>query len=322
MYTTPTTPTIDDARSLFVSWLLDTQDLSGHTVRAYSSDIAVLVRSLGGAAPVTDLDPTTILGFFEQQRAEGIRSSSLRRRACGLRRFCTFLERQGIVDTDPWPSAALTFRRVRTLPRAVPGDDLARLVTHLCHAAGVNDGLTGEDPFHRPAAATTLLATSLLVTTGLRVSELVTFRTADLDVPSRTIQVMGKGRRERLVYLTNDLVTRMASAYLTTRDHLGITHDRFFFNRANNPLSTSSMRARLVKAGEAAGLRRRVTPHMLRHSAATQLIESGVDIRFVQRLLGHASLTTTEIYTHVSDGALRNAVLSAGVLSRSFGGDN
>lgn len=323
MQTPSITPTLGHARSLFVSWLLDTQDLSSHTVRAYGSDVAALVRSLDSRATVADIDPTTILAFFERQRAEGIRPSSLRRRACGLRKFCAFLKRQGIVDIDPWPAASLTFRRVHTLPRAVPSDELARLINHLRLQAEIDDGLTGNEPCKVPGAATTLLATSLLVTTGLRVSELVTVRVADLDIPSQTIQVMGKGRRERLVYLTNDWVTRLASAYLITRDDLNIPHDRFFFNRTNDPLSPSSMRVRLVKAGEAAGLRRRITPHMLRHSAATQLIESGVDIRFVQRLLGHASLTTTEIYTHVSDGALRNAVLSAGVLSLSFrGADN
>lgn len=311
---------ISDAQTWFVTWLHETQDLSPHTVRAYNTDVGALVRRLGSTTPLTGLNPTSILAFFEQQRATGICSSSLRRRSCGLRNFCSFLERQGHLDVSPWPEDGLIFRRIRSLPRALSGDDLTLLIRDLIRRTAIDDNdLADEVPFQLPHAATTLLATLILVTTGLRVAELVTFRVADVDLPSRTIHVMGKGRRERVVYLTNDWITRLASAYLITRESMNVTHDRFFFNAASRPLSTSSMRTRLANAAESAGLQRRVTPHMLRHSAATQLMESGVDIRFVQRLLGHASLATTEIYTHVTNQALRNAVMSADVLSNTLG---
>lgn len=320
MYTTSPATTIGHARSAFVAWLLESQDLSGHTVRAYGSDVMALVRWAGDATAVTALDQATILRFFEHQRGEGICSSSLRRRACGLRSFCTFLERQGHLGSSPWPDDGLTFRRIRSLPRALPGHDLTRLLDHLVRQAEIDDELTGEVPFGHPDAATTLLATSLLITTGLRVAELVTLRVADVDVANRTVHVMGKGGRERVVYLTNDWIARLTTAYLATRESLDVDHDCLFFNVARRPLSTSSMRTRLANAATSAGLQRRVTPHMLRHSAATQLIESGVDIRFVQRLLGHASLATTEIYTHVTNRALRDAVMSADVLGGALGG--
>ncbi len=188
--------------------------------------------------------------------------------------------------------------------------------------ADIDRHIAADQRLTRPFETTTLLGTALMVSTGLRVGELVAFRTTDIDTTNRTIQVMGKGRRERIVYLTDEWLTRLASAYQLTRQHLGTTHDRFLLNAHGAPLTTSTMRARLAKAGRGAGLQQHVTPHMLRHSAATQLIESGVNIRFVQRLLGHASLTTTEIYTHVTDQALRDAVLTAGVLDRFVGGDN
>jgi site-specific recombinase XerD len=315
----PTEHSIDDARRWFASWLRDTRDLSPHTVRAYSCDVAALVRSVGGATPLDALTPNSILDFFEKQRSEGICSSSLRRRACGLRTFCAFLERQGHLVASPWPNDGLTFRRTRSLPRALPRNDLTQLMTHLIRQAGIDDEPIEEMPLPHPDAASTLLATALLVTTGLRVTELVTFRVADLDLSNRNIHVMGKGRRERVVYITNDWIAHLTSAYLTERDGKNITHDCFFFNAAGRPLTTASMRMRLANAAQSAGLRRRVTPHMLRHTAATQLIESGVDIRFVQRLLGHSSLATTEIYTHVTNRALRHAVVSADVLTSALG---
>ena len=104
--------------------------------------------------------------------------------------------------------------------------------------------------------------------------------------------------------------------YLETRAGLPVAHSNLLFNRHYGPLTAPAMRSRLAKAAGHAGLSARVTPHMLRHSAATQLIEAGVDIRYIQRLLGHASLSTTEIYTHVSDQALRRVVSDADVLGR------
>jgi site-specific recombinase XerD len=128
------------------------------------------------------------------------------------------------------------------------------------------------------------------------------------------MRILGKGRRERHVYLTNDWIAGLMSRYLATRLLLNVQGPTVLFNDRGSPMSPAAMRSRLAKAAEVAGLSERVTPHMLRHTAATQLIEAGVDIRFIQRLLGHASLTTTEIYTHVSDRALRRVVSDADVL--------
>jgi site-specific recombinase XerD len=155
-----------------------------------------------------------------------------------------------------------------------------------------------------------------MVATGVRVHEVVSFRCQDIDLVGRTIRLVGKGRRERQVFLTNDWITDLAGAYLRVRDTLDLSHSCLLFNLHYEPLTTAAMRSRLAKAAQAAGLKSHVTPHMLRHTAATQLIEAGVDIRYIQRLLGHASLSTTEIYTHVSDRALRRVISDADVLGR------
>jgi integrase/recombinase XerD len=306
---------MDDARRWFVTWLRDTRDLSAHTLRAYNSDVNALMRFMRAETPLTMLNEAAILGFFEDQRSAGICSSSLRRRSSGLHAFCAFLERQGHLHKSPWPHDAFTFRKVRSLPRALSGIDLTRLTKHLILQTKVDDDRVSLTPLRRSDAFTTLLATSLLITTGVRVAELVAFEVTDVDIPNRTIRVMGKGRRERVVYLTNDRIAQLANEYLIIRQDMKVSHNRVFFNARRRPLSTSGVRQRLANAATAAGIQRRVTPHMLRHSAATQLIESGVDIRFVQRLLGHASLTTTEIYTHVTNKALRDAVMTADVLN-------
>ena len=161
-----------------------------------------------------------------------------------------------------------------------------------------------------------------MVTTGVRVHEVVTIACEDIDLAGRTLRLTGKGRRERHVFLTNDWISNLTGAYLNARDNLCVEHPYLLFNRHHAALTPSAMRLRLANAAKQAGLPCRVTPHMLRHTAATQLIESSVDIRYIQRLLGHASLATTEIYTHVSDSALKRVVSDADVLGRLTTNDN
>lgn len=314
MDTTPTPPTLGEARDTYLGWLSDARDLSTHTVRAYRSDISALVKALGEHTSVTEIDPSTVRRFFDQQRDGGACNSTLRRRAAGIRGFFRFLDQQQIAPS-PWPTEGLAFKRTRALPRALPTSDVARLLNSLMRHADLGIDLTEDEPLAKLDAATTLLGTGLMLETGLRVNELVSFRVEDLDLSSGSIRVLGKGRRERIVYLTDAWLARLTRTYLTTRTNLAVDHDRFLLNARRAPLTTSRMRTRLTNAARDAGLRQRVTPHMLRHTAATQLIEAGVNLRVVQRLLGHASLATTEIYTHVTDQALRQAIESAGVIS-------
>lgn len=306
-----------EAHDHYLLWLRETRDLSVHTVRAYHSDITSLRRALGDHLPVAQLDGPTVRAFFEHQRAKGLSVASLRRRSAGLRSFCAFLRDEGALSTDPWTEAAITFRRPRSLPRAVPAEDITRLLDHLRGQAQITKGLDPRRPLHQPTAATTLLAVTLMLSTGMRVGELVAVKVDDIDLSNQSIYVTGKGRRERVVYLPSPWLRDLTRAYLATRDALQVRHEYLLFSSPHSPLTTVWVRGRLAAAAETAGLRR-ITPHMLRHSAATQLIESGVDIRFVQRLLGHASLSTTEIYTHITNDALRRALTTANVLDRTL----
>ena len=314
----PSTPvSLHEVHTDYVEWLRLTQDLSKHTVRAYISDTRMFVLSIGEETTPANIDGRSMRSFFEHQRTTGRRSSTLRRRACGVRSFCGYLVRAGHLDVDPWATSEITFRRVRTLPRAISLREVNQLIQHLCERARVRHGATVlELPQVQPA--TTLLATTLMVTTGMRVGELVATRVEDVDVDRSVIRIMGKGQRERVVFVTDPWIQGLLDRYIDRRAQLSLPHAHLLFNARLSPMSTAGIRDRVARASQDAGLSRRVTPHMLRHTAATQLIESGVDIRFVQRLLGHASLTTTEIYTHVSNAALRSAITNAQVLNRAM----
>jgi site-specific recombinase XerD len=308
---------VDLARSEYRSWLLATRDLSSHTIRAYDADVAAVQRYVGSRASVREITTDALIAFMHTQRTAGLSARSLRRRASGIRGFCRWLVSRGLLDADPWAGTTVSVGRSRHLPKIVPASDLSHLVAHLRREADIDD-FAGEEVLRNPHEATTLLAVTLMLATGVRVNEVVSIRCQSIDVRARTIRVLGKGRRERQVFLTNKWLTTLVLTYLRTRVALGVQHEQLLISRRLGPLTPAAMRSRLHKAAERAGMATQVTPHMLRHTAATQLIEAGVDIRFIQRLLGHASLSTTEIYTHVSDHVLLRVVSDADVLGRSL----
>ena len=311
---------LNQARSAFEHWLVHHNDLSPHSVRAYTSDVAAFERYAGGTFDVTTLTEVEIRMFLESMVASGLSSTSMRRRFVGVRIFASWLVEAGHLEADPSANVTVRFAKPRRLPRAISLVDVRCLLLFLCDAAGVeNNGAPMPLSPHRSRlmSVTTLLAVALMIGTGMRGCELVALRVADVDLPSRSIRVLGKGRRERFVYLSNEWICQMLAAFLETRVS-DEDKDWVFLNRSGQPLTTTALRARVKRAAREAGLSVPVTPHMLRHTAATQLIEAGVDIRFVQRLLGHASLTTTEIYTHIADTSLRQAITQADTLGAAL----
>lgn len=313
---------VRQARERYVRWLRVTRDLSPHTIRAYQADIVALERHLVTDAVVAQINRDHLVEFIERQRAMGLSPTSIRRRAAALRGFCNWLVACELLESDPWAGTRIVVGRARKLPRVLPRYELDRLFRTLREGAAVGDPPETRAVLERPRESTTLLAFSLMVATGVRVAEVVNIRCGDVDLPERSVRIVGKGRREREVFLTNSWLQELTRAYLDARVALGIPHAYVLFNAEHAPVTAATVRARLAKASSQAGLSARVTPHMLRHTAATQLIEAGVDIRYIQRLLGHASLSTTEIYTHVSNSALRRIVSNADIVGGLLTRDN
>lgn len=307
---------LEQAAGAYMNWLEATRTMSVHTLRAYSGDLTALRRHLGDATPVERMSAREIVDFIAGQRQHGLAPSTIRRRASAVRGFCRWLKRSGQVGDDPWRDVDVRIRQPKHLPRPARDDSVRRLLAWLCHSAGVSRDAVPAGPFKRPYEANTLVAVALMLSTGLRVGEVAILRCEDLDTGGRSARVTGKGARERQVYLSSDWIAGLIEAQLETRLLLRVQHRLLLFNRSGGVLSTAALRCRLRKEVESAGVAEHITPHMLRHTAATQLIDCGVDIRFVQRLLGHASLTTTEQYTHVTDTSLRREVTRADTLGR------
>ena len=144
----------------------------------------------------------------------------------------------------------------------------------------------------------------------MRVAELCTVKIDDINISNGVIKINGKGDRERLVFLTGSAMAKLLQRYIAIRKSYASNHDHLMITTRGNPANTQYIRLLIINSGKSACIKRRVTPHMLRHSTATHLLNNGMDIYFVQRLLGHQSITTTQIYAQVNSSKLQADIIA------------
>ena len=277
--------------------------LSENTISAYAQDLAEFTRRFGDrdVASISGTDLVAYADFLSTSRR--LAPASVKRRIACARSLFSWLARKSLVACDPFKTVDIRVRIPDRLPRCLTSAEMVRLTRAAVASTKSND-----------------LIVNLLFATGVRVSELAAVRVGDIDVQSGTIRIIGKGNRERQVFVSNpDLCDRL-SAYLRTNRLQASANDHLLVSSNQRPLSPVGIRSRVKRLAVDAKISRTVTPHVVRHTSATALLEAGVDIRFVQRLLGHRSISTTQLYTHVSDRALRSALLSADICGRMEAG--
>lgn len=265
--------------------------LSEKTVKAYRCDLLQFANWLerSGLAYGEEV----VLGFLAHVNA-GYAPRSAKRKVASLRAFSRHAFSRNR-SADPFSVIEVKIREPKMLPKTVPHSDLALIV-----GGARNDG---EFATLRDRAIV-----ELLLSTGIRVSELCALDDTDIDLVARSVRIFGKGSRERVVRLGSEEVVELLNEYIRClrglREEGRIDGAALFVGRFGARLSDQSARAAVRRFMGNVGIVTHVTPHMLRHTFATLLLESGVDIRYIQALLGHSSLRTTEIYTHVSSARL------------------
>lgn len=280
------------------------RQLSENTLQAYACDLVDFQRSLPRGVLIADIKTDALKGYLEEALAERkLSAATIRRRFACFRAFFRRLSDLSLME-DPFSGWRLKLPRRKRLPRALSREEISRLLARL---RGDVDAAYDSDAILR-------IAVRLMVSTGVRVGELCKLRVEDISPDGASLRVHGKGSRDRVAYIGDKGFGADLRRLVEVRRAAAGRGAPLFVNRRGQPLRPQSVRMTLRRVATQAGLTRRVTPHMLRHTAATLLIENGVDIRIVQRLLGHSSIATTEIYTHVSDGALRSALERANVL--------
>jgi site-specific recombinase XerD len=281
------------------------RQLSHHTLQAYTGDLADFRRFMPHDVSLDAIIEAILTAYLtDMTQRRKLSLATVRRRFACLRAFtkrCVALE----LMTDPFTRWRLQLPRRRGLPRALSASEVSSLLRGLSPRTHVDDTLR---------AARSSTAVRLMIATGIRVGELCKLRVDDVAPDGRSFRIHGKGARDRVAYVSDAGLRADLEKLVRWHRGNGTAGGNLFLNRRGSPLKPQSVRAELRRYSARAGTARRITPHMLRHTAATLLIERGVDIRFVQRLLGHSSIATTEIYTHVSDEALRTTLERADVL--------
>jgi site-specific recombinase XerD len=283
-----------EAGDAFILHCQSIRKLSPHSVRAYGLDLRDFLQFAGAGRDVTACDRTLLQNYVRHLfDVRTLKEASVKRHIATLRSLFRWYEEDRDDFTDPFRTTKIRIRMPKRLPRVIARGDLRRLLRH--------------DPAparHTFAELTGYVATELLFATGMRVSELAGLLDRAVDVEDGIITIIGKGNRQRRVFVPDD-VKPLLDDYRLVRDRTTPTADTFLTNSRGDAASPQLIRRLVRLRGERCALRDRITPHMFRHSVATYLLEEGVDIRYVQRLLGHRSISTTEMYTHVADASLK-----------------
>lgn len=282
-----TNRSLQRAAAAFIRHLEIERNASFHTVRAYRADVAVfsayVAHSIGAGASPGQIDHLLIRSYLAQLHREGLSKTSAARRLAALRTFFGYLCREGILQRNP-ARALVSPRTERRLPTHLEEADVCQFVDVK------DDTLSGR----RSRAVL-----ELLYGTGVRCAELVALDIAEVDLEARLIRVLGKGRKERIVPF-GTIALRALRAYLQARLATRPRTDALFVNRNGGRLTDRSVRRLVHGRLREVAIAHKVSPHTLRHAFATHLLERGADLRSIQELLGHASLSTTQKYTHVS----------------------
>jgi site-specific recombinase XerD len=296
---------------------LAARDASEHTRRAYRTAVEQYLDWLAQHDADWRAPSRTVLrAYLAELQARGLTRSSISSRLAALRSFYRHARRQGTVEADPL-AAVMTPRLPRRLPKVLELEQVESLI----------DAAAGAHPrVAPPVAAALVLRDRALVETayaaGLRISELAGLRIADVDLPRGEVRVLGKGRKQRVGLLGRPAREALAAYLEVGRPALleaaagakrqsPADDGTLFLNSRGGPLGVRGLRYRVDALLRAAGLPEGVSVHTLRHSFASHLLEGGADLRVVQELLGHASLATTQIYTHVSPSRLRSVYRGA-----------
>jgi len=274
----------------FITYLIAEKNASPYTIKNYRHDIGQFLGFLKeqGIDSWDGVDRYVLRRYLARLQAGGYVKASITRRISELRSFCRYLVREDILDANPI--------RVISSPK-VP----KRLPDYL--APQQVKALLAAPDATVPQGQRDRAIMEVLYASGLRVSELVSLNLSNLDLQHGVLRVWGKGAKERLALLGEPACRALEHYIQDGRSKLIKEHratNALFLNRLGSRLSTRSVSNILDKYAKLAGLERRVTPHVMRHTFATHLLDGGADLRTVQELLGHANLSTTQIYTHVS----------------------
>ena len=267
--------------------------LDSKTLKAYKIDLRQFEDF---CTDLSDCFAKSVVDDFITNLHKQYKPKTVRRKIASLKAFFHHMEYRELLNENPFAKLDIRFREAKLLPKTIPFHSIQTFLSTLYAQKEL-----AESEYQLRCCIRDIAVIELLFATGMRISELCSLKPSDMDFESNNILIYGKGAKERIIQLGNQEVISALVLYQETFKTDIEVCGYFFVNRLQHRLSDQSVRFMINRYAQLAGIDQHITPHMFRHSFATLLLEQDVDIRYIQRMLGHSSISTTEIYTHVSN---------------------
>ena len=267
--------------------------LDSKTLKAYKIDLRQFEDF---CTDLSDCFAKSVVDDFITNLHKQYKPKTVKRKIASLKAFFHHMEYRELLNENPFAKLDIRFREAKLLPKTIPFHSIQTFLSTLYAQKEL-----AKSEYQLRCCIRDIAVIELLFATGMRISELCSLKPSDMDFESNNILIYGKGAKERIIQLGNQEVISALILYQETFKTDIEVCGYFFVNRLQHKLSDQSVRFMINRYAQLAGIDQHITPHMFRHSFATLLLEQDVDIRYIQRMLGHSSISTTEIYTHVSN---------------------
>lgn len=276
----------------FIKEIQTTKNLSHKTVVAYISDL----KDFGAFMEMRELENDIVLDYVQHlSQIRKLQDSTIKRKLIVLKMFFRYLREHGYIKCDYYQLHVFKFKKNRKLPKTLSIDEIEKLLycaNNQCSVATTDCEIW--------KASRNLALIDLLISTGIRIEEAANISLDDIIAPERTILINGKGRKQRLIYISSSKTWNNLQGWLKQRKMYTVYTDKLFVNRYGKQISIHGIEYIYITLKKISGINCSSTPHYLRHTFATNLLSNGADLRSVQEILGHSSVSTTEIYTEVT----------------------
>lgn len=275
--------------NVYITFCTEQKTLSTKTTKAYQTDLRQFADYTNSI-----FDREHIQSYITQLH-RSFKPKTAKRKIATLKAFTHYLMVQDLISANPFDKIETSFREPVLLPKTIPFNIISAILS-----SAYSSLKACQTDYSRKCVLRDIAVLEILFATGARVSEICTLTPGAIDLENHTLKIFGKGSKERIIQIENPDVLKALSNYFSAFQDEIYTAGFFFVNKLKHRLSEQSVRAMINRYVNAVGYERHVTPHMFRHSFATLLLEEDVDIRYIQKILGHSSITTTQIYTHVA----------------------
>jgi integrase/recombinase XerD len=290
--------TIQEAIKAFLAHCQYEKNLDPKTLKAYGIDLKQLKAFLiekGYSTGILEVNKAALRDYI--QSLAGVKPKTVKRKIASTKALFNFLEFEDEIPVSPFRKMKIQIREPKSLPNVMNIQEVGKIIQST-YRGNISEE---KEKYAYAEKLRNIAVIELLFATGTRVSELSHLKAESVDLQTGQIKVRGKGNKERIIQVCNrDTLSALRNYHRCFKEKMPLCGGYFFVNRFNRRLSEQSVRFLVKKQAKRAGLEKRITPHAFRHSFATLLLEEDVDIKYIQHLLGHSSIVTTQIYTHVN----------------------